>query len=154
MRQYIFLPIVVCFFVACSSEEQCPSNPDALIVAYQSYLEDVKNTDRFYSTKQWEEKEKMHDQLIEKCYPAMESQMSESQEEQLWSSVIEFYLFRQKGNIQVIFDKSIPRYNLLQSKIKQIWPDPKIAFEQVFKHATDLDFMQVLKEMNQEMPKK
>ena len=147
--QNIFMIVIWLALIhfTCVSKNSCPENPAQLITEYQGYVEKIKNTDRFYSTKQWTEKEKEHIRLIDECYPTLEPMMSTSQEEAFWSSVIEYYLFRHKGNIEIIFDTSVPKYALLQSKIKTIWPDPYEAFEQVFKHATDMDFREVLESM-------
>lgn len=152
MRKYLNIMLLIWLVsaIACDSNEPCPQQPEALISAYQDYVAELKNTDRFYSSKQWKEKESKHIQLMETCYPDLESEMSPAQEEELWSSVIEYYLFRHKGGIEIIFDTSIPRYALLQEKIKTIWPDPYVAFEKVFSQATDLDFKRVLDEMRKE----
>ena len=139
------------YFISCTTAVDCPEKPQQLISEYQAYVKDVKNTDRFYSSKQWEAKEKQHKKLIEDCYPSIEPHMNSVQEETLWSSVIEYYLFRHKGNIETIFDQSVPQYALLQSKIKTIWPDPYVAFEQIFKHATDKDFKEILESMQKEI---
>ncbi len=142
--------LICCTFFKCHSTSLCPVSGQEMIESYKAFLQSLKNTDRFYSSKQWEEKEKEHDRLLQVCYTPLESKMTPQEEEEFWSEVIQYYLFRHKGNVKIIFNTNIPKFNQLQTKVKQIWPDPNVAFEQIFKHATKQDFLEVLKTLRQQ----
>lgn len=147
---YLFLLLLSCTFIKCHSTSLCPETGQQMIDTYKVFLESIKNTDRFYSSNQWEVKEQEHDRLLDACYTHLESTMTPEEEELFWSEVIQYYLFRHKGNVQIIFNTEIPKFNQLQTKVKQIWPDPNVAFEQIFKHATKQDFLDVLKTLRQQ----
>jgi hypothetical protein len=145
---FFFLHLII---VSSCQTDVCPGNPDSLNENFQSFVEEIKSADRFYSSNQWEELDKEFLLYTKDCYNSLKPEFTDDQKKFFWSYGIQYFVIKDRKNAtKILLDPEISFAAHVRENILETWKTPDEAFTEIFTQVTGQKFDSLLQKVRTE----
>ena len=136
------------FLILACKNGNCPQEPDKLNIDFSTFLESIKDTDRFYTSNQWAEFDEKVLKFTLECYNPIKDQYNQEQKELFWSTGIQYFVIKHRNKAsEILLNPANNFASHVRENVIETWKTPEEAFNKIFSVITGQNFDTLLQKV-------